>query len=66
MGAALKTAVAKWSKTIGHKEAVRRLVMAGASVALADKICRGTYGPMPKYELCVLINGVMSADPKVA
>lgn len=55
--------IGKWVEKIGHREANKRLVMAGVSGGMASKLIAGTYPNDPKPEYLQKIEEAMNENP---
>lgn len=58
----LKKSVKKWADEVGHKKAMRALVNADISVAVAQKLFRGNYRSELSFDKAQAIIRAMALD----
>lgn len=57
----LKKRILKWCAEIGRQEAETRLINAGLSLSLTQKLLAGTYPDQPKIDKIQMIEKAMGA-----
>lgn len=55
----LKNAIKAWANKVGHKEAIKILVIADVSVSMAQQLVSGRYKGHPRYDTALAMKKVL-------